>query len=147
MSLLKWSIGAREKYMPLPGGPTDKFGNRYEGRWTVFCMIEVMREHADSIRLELPGEDGAEFRLSQAGQYAYHQVKRQQSSTGHWLLSDLGRKGVLSYFWQKLKEEPCQCIFVSTHPAHQLEELTYRARGSLSWAEFDQAFLKGEHRE
>lgn len=133
--------------MPLPGGPTDKFGNRYEGRWTVFCMSEIMREHADSIRLELPGEDWAEFRLSQAGQYAYHQVKRQQNSTGHWLLSDLGRKGVLSYFWQKLREEPCQCIFVSTHPAHQLEELAYRARGSLSWVEFEQAFLKGEYRE
>lgn len=133
--------------MPLPGGPTDKFGNRYEGRWTVFCMSEVMREQADSIRLELPGEDGAEFRLCKAGQCVYHQVKRQQSNTGRWLLSDLGRKGVLSYFWQKLREEPCQCTFVSAHPAYQLEELAYRARGAVSWAEFDQAFLKGEYRD
>jgi hypothetical protein len=133
--------------MPLPGGPTDKFGNRYEGRWTVFCMSEVMREHADSIRLELPGEDGAEFRLCKAEQCVYHQVKRQQSSTGRWLLSDLGRKGVLSYFWQKLREELCQCTFVSAHPAYQLEELAYRARGSLSWVEFDKAFLKGEYRD
>ncbi|HEX9197589.1 MAG TPA: hypothetical protein VF906_07335, partial [Candidatus Bathyarchaeia archaeon] len=91
MSLLKWSIGAREKYMPLPGGPTDKFGNRYEGRWTVFCMIEVMREHADSIRLELPGEDGAEFRLSYKESDEYHQVKRQQTSIGRWILGDLER--------------------------------------------------------
>ena len=38
--------------MPLPGGATDKFGNRYEGRWTVNCMIDVMDERADAIRLE-----------------------------------------------------------------------------------------------
>ena len=133
--------------MPLPGGPTDKFGNRYEGRWTVFCMIEVMREHADSIRLELPGEDGAEFRLSYKESDEYHQVKRQQTSIGRWILGDLERKGVLSYFWQKLQKEPCKCVFASTHSAHQLEELASRARGSLSWVEFDQVFLKGEHRE
>ena len=41
--------------MPLPGGPTDKFGNRYEGRWTVLQMAEVLDERADSLRLEPPG--------------------------------------------------------------------------------------------
>jgi hypothetical protein len=61
MSLHKLIMGVREKYIPLPGGPTDKFGNRYEGRWTVSCMIEEMREHADSIRLEPPGEDAQSF--------------------------------------------------------------------------------------
>jgi len=30
----------------LSGGATDKFGNRYEGRWTVACMIEVIDERA-----------------------------------------------------------------------------------------------------
>jgi hypothetical protein len=49
---------ARAPVMPLPGGATDKFGNRYEGRWTVFCMIDVMDERADAIRLEPPGEEG-----------------------------------------------------------------------------------------
>src|SRR6266567_6339302 len=77
----------------------------------------------------------------------YHQVKRQQTSIGRWILGDLERKGVLSYFWQKLQKEPCKCVFASTHSAHQLEELASRARGSLSWVEFDQVFLKGEHRE
>ena len=43
-------------------------------------MIEVMREHAESIRLELPGEDGAEFRLCYKEGDEYHQVKRQQTS-------------------------------------------------------------------
>ena len=38
--------------MPLPGGASEKFGNRYEGRWTVMCMLDVMDGEADSIRLE-----------------------------------------------------------------------------------------------
>jgi len=41
----------------LSGGATDKFGNHYEGRWTVACMIEVI-DGADSIRLEPPGKEG-----------------------------------------------------------------------------------------
>jgi hypothetical protein len=42
---------------PLPGGPTDKIGNRYEGRWTVACMAHMGDERADAIRLESPGVD------------------------------------------------------------------------------------------
>ena len=51
--------------MPLPGGAADKVGIRYESLWTVNCMIDVMDESADSIRLEPPGEegDGIEFWL------------------------------------------------------------------------------------
>ncbi len=33
--------------MPLPGGSSDKIGNRYEDWWTVRCMIDVMKEEAD----------------------------------------------------------------------------------------------------
>lgn len=28
--------------MRLPGEATDKFGNRYEGRWTVYCMADLL---------------------------------------------------------------------------------------------------------
>ena len=38
--------------MPLPGGPSDKAGNRYELIWTVRCMIRVMREAAECIHLD-----------------------------------------------------------------------------------------------
>jgi len=44
--------------MPLPGGPSDKAGNRYEARWTVACMARVLRGEYDSIRLEPPGPEG-----------------------------------------------------------------------------------------
>lgn len=111
--------------MPLSGGATDKFGNRYEGRWTVACMIAVMDESADSIRLEPPGEagKGVEFWLRKGDTLKYHQVKRQHSASGRWTLSDLGSKEILSNFWEKLRDTTACCIFVSTHAAFQLEEL------------------------
>ncbi len=130
--------------MPLPGGATDKFGNRYEGIWTVECMIRVMDEKADSIRLEPPGAegDGVEFRLSVAGNLEYHQVKRQHSASGRWTLFDLKSKKILLNFWEKLKNPTATCVFVSGHAAFQLEELADRARSSISWQEFYDEFLK-----
>jgi ABC-type phosphate/phosphonate transport system ATPase subunit len=136
--------------MPLPGGPTDKFGNRYEGRWTVFCMIEVMREHADSIRLEPPGAEGegVEFWVRRGNEHIYHQVKRQQSGVGRWTLGELQEKRVLSNFWQKLAEKTAQCMFVSTHAPYQLENLIYQAKSAASFQEFESVFFNTkDHRE
>jgi len=129
--------------MPLSGGATDKFGNRYEGRWTVVCMIDVMDERADSIRLEPPGKEGegVEFWLAKGDSREYHQVKRQQSATGRWTLADLGSKKILSNFWEKLKNSTASCIFISAHAAYQLDELADRTRRAASWQEFNQEFL------
>lgn len=44
--------------MPLPGGPSDKFGALYESRRTVAAMLDVLEEKAESIRLEPPGDEG-----------------------------------------------------------------------------------------
>jgi len=70
--------------MPLPGGAAEKFGNRYEGRWTVACLLDVMDERADSVRLEPPGLEGqgVEFWITKRGIREYHQVKRQH----YWAL-------------------------------------------------------------
>jgi hypothetical protein len=130
--------------MPLPGGATDKFGNRYEGLWTVACMIRVIDEKVDSICLEPPGTEGegVEFWLSTTGDREYHQVKRQQSASGRWTLADLQGKKILSSFWKKLKSPTATCVFVSGHAAYQLDELADRARRSVSWQEFYEEFLK-----
>ena len=86
--------------MPLPGGPADKFGNRYEGRWTVNCMIDVMDERADAIRLEPPGAEGEgiEFWVRRGDRREYHQVKRQHSASGRWTLADLGHEQCIGPF-------------------------------------------------
>lgn len=131
--------------MPLPGGATDKVGNRYEGLWTVSCMAKVLEERADSIRLEPPGEEGegAEFLLRQGDITEYHQVKRQYSQSGRWTLAELERTGsVLSHFFDKLSDPDVRCVFVSTQSAYQLNELSDRARSTNSFNEFKQEFLK-----
>lgn len=128
--------------MPLPGGASDKFGNRYEGRWTVFSMTQVMDESADSICLEPPGEDGegVEFWLKKGDSREYHQVKRQQS-TGSWTLVNLRNKKILSNFWEKLKTPTASCTFISTDRAFQLDELADNSQRATSWEVFKQGFL------
>ena len=62
--------------MPLPGGPADKFGNRYELWWTVLQLIRIMDGEAESIRIEDPTVDKAEFVLAAGGHQELHQAKR-----------------------------------------------------------------------
>ena len=133
--------------MPLPGGAAEKFGNRYEGRWTVACLLDVMDEKADSIRLEPPEPEGQgfEFWTTKQGVREYHQVKRQHS-IGHWTLRTLIGDGVLTNFTAKLQAPEVHCVFVSANSAGQLDELSDRARRSASWEEFDAAFLNADQR-
>ena len=90
--------------MPSAGGASDKFGNYYEGLWTVDCMLDILDEKADSIclepfaeegfefwlhKLENDGEkwDGVKFDVNRNGIYEYHQVKTK--STAHWTINSL----------------------------------------------------------
>lgn len=70
--------------MPLPGGASDKYGNRYEAKWTAYCFVQVMAEEADFIHLEPVGEDGegCEFTLRRGAVTEFHQVKRQHAHAG-----------------------------------------------------------------
>jgi hypothetical protein len=131
--------------MPLPGGSTSKFGNRYEGRWTVLQLIEVLREHASAIYLEPPAEDGCEFIIHKGVHKEYHQVKRQNSTSGRWNLYDLARVGVIKYFKTKLVDPNSYCIFISSNSAYQLDELSDRAQRAGSFARFDAEFLSTDN--
>lgn len=129
--------------MPLAGGAAEKYGNRYEGRWSVACMLDVMDEEADSIRLEPPDPEGQgfEFRTTKQGIQEFHQVKRQRS-IGHWTLNALKKDGVLTNFLAKLHTDPmAHCVFVSAISAGQLAELSDRARRSADWEEFNTEFI------
>lgn len=131
--------------MPLPGGPTDKYGNRYEGRWTAYCMAEILDENACSIRLEPPGLEGKgfEFWLRRKDWLEYHQVKRQTSRSGSWTLSNLKNEEILKNFLEKLLQEANNhCIFVSTQSANELDSLSDKAKRSSCFEEFKLEFLK-----
>ena len=122
--------------MVLPGGPADKFGNLYEGLWTVARLLDVMDEKYYSIRLEEPGPlgEGFEFWVKNAQVVEYHQVK----SSGPWTISGLARKGVLRNFANNLREPVVRCVFISGDKARQLADLADRAKNSASWGEFSQ---------
>jgi hypothetical protein len=127
--------------MPLPGGPSDKAGNSYERRWTVFALIDLLAGHAQTIRVEVPGNEGvgSEFRLVVDGVAEWHQVKRQRAS-GSWTVSSLVTEGVLAP-WQANLARGDRCVFVSSTSADELRELADRARSAQSWNEFGAEFL------
>ena len=135
--------------MPLPGGPSDKYGNRFEGKWTAYCITQVMAEEADSIRLEPPGTEGegGEFTLRKAGTVEYHQVKRQHARPGAWSITELAGNGVLRHAFLKTSDPNGRYIFVSTISTGILATLIDDARRAESLAEFREYFLNDDKTE
>ena len=133
--------------MPLSGGAADKFGNRYEGRWTVYCLLRVLCEEATCISLETVGSlgEGVEFVLTRKdGTLEFHQVKRQNGGQGPWSLSNLDAAGVLFTFRSKFSDSASHCVFVSTSSADTLQELSERARNAGDVHQFVHEFLKAQ---
>jgi hypothetical protein len=113
--------------MPLRGGATDKYGNRYEGRWTAFCMAQILDESACSIRLE-PHEKGFEFWLRKKDRIEYHQIKRQKSRGVGWTLRNLEKEDILQNIGNKLgAAQNNDCVFISTQSASELDNLADKA--------------------
>jgi NACHT domain len=126
--------------MPLPGGPSDKAGNSYERRWTVFALLNLLGGEAQTLRIEVPGDDGvgSEFRLMVDGVAVWHQAKRQRAG-GPWTVNALVTEGVLPP-WQSNLGRGERCVFVASTGA-ELRELADRARSAQSWDEFATEFL------
>lgn len=114
---------------PLRGGESDKFGNRYEGRWTVRQLLYVLLGQAESVTVEKAGDEGegAEFLVLRGTTVEAHQVKRQIGNANEWQLSDM-KKVLLA----AAKHVAAGHVFhfVSVVPARTLDELSDRARRS-----------------
>ena len=127
--------------MPLPGGPADKFGNRYEHWWTVLQVVRVIDGQATSIRIEDPTVDKAEFMLTAGDHQELHQAKRSHPS-GKWSLSSLKAEGLLRAIFDRLSEDSsARFVFVSGSDAPELRELTERAVSAENLGEFESTFL------
>jgi hypothetical protein len=117
---------------PRAGGEAEKFGNRYEGIWTVRQLLEILYGRAGSITVERTGEEGkgVEFLLTRAGRPTEaHQVKRQRAGAAAWSLRALRDEGVLSAAADHV-EAGREFHFVSMLPATALAALSDRARRS-----------------
>ena len=128
--------------MPLDGGPSNKLGNRYELWWTVSQLVRIMDGEAESIRLEEPTVEKAEFVVTAGDHQEFHQAKRSHSK-GKWILSSLGREGLLWAMFDQLSRNPkARFVFVSGSDAPELRELTEGAGDAKSLEEFEVEFVK-----
>ena len=127
--------------MPLPGGPADKIGNRYEQWWTVSQLIRIIKGEAESIRIEDPTVDKAEFVVTAGDYRELHQVKRSHSS-GKWSLSALG--DLLRTMFYQLVNDKTKFVFVSGSDAPELRELTKRASDAKNVEEFESEFVRAQ---
>ncbi|WP_431775265.1 hypothetical protein [Streptomyces cucumeris] len=133
---------------PRPGGETDKFGNRYEGAWTIRHALYVLMGAGTSLCVEPGGPlgDGVEFVYRHDHGAEAHQVKRQNRNANSWNVASLRDKGVFESL-RAHAEAGRAFHFVSTLPARALDELADRARRSDDLASFEAEWLTDELRD
>ena len=126
--------------MTLAGGPAAKLGHRYETLWTVSECIRLLRgDNTDSIRIEEPGEDKAEFVVRTGQRRELHQVKRSHPN-GKWSIATLD--GLLRDIGSKVAGKNDRFVFVSGSDARELADLCEAANDAESAEEFVGKFLE-----
>jgi len=135
--------------MPRWGGDSDKYGNRFEGKWTACCLADLLKGNADAICLEPPGDEseGAEFWLRRGSITEYHQVKRQHSSLGGWTIPELSRIGVLKTAYERTRNTDSEFVFISTISSGGLEELRDLAQRGASYVAVREELKKGSRKD
>lgn len=125
--------------MPLPGGHSNKIGDRYENWAVVYHMVDVLQGRLSSICAQSIGDTVDDFvttGVDAAIARRYHQVKSQCAS-GQWTLKGLRQEGVLDSFVSQLERDPmCECCLVSGVAANELKDLSDYVRSSPSLVKF-----------
>lgn len=113
----------------FPGGIAGKLGDRFEAKWAVKKLFEVLRGQAEALKFEFldPLNHGVEFWLKKDGRKEWYQAKK-QNTQGNWTIRRLEQEGVLSTAHAKLSSSASDLfIFVSETPAKDLSALARRA--------------------
>ena len=127
--------------MPRPGGPADKFGNRYENWWTINQLIRIIKGEADGLRIEDPSFPESEFVLSVDNRHEFHQTKRSHPS-GKWSLFSLKKENLLQAIFGYLSQDSdARFVVVSGSDVPELRELIARATQAKNLEEFELRFL------
>ena len=131
--------------MTLPGGPANKLGNLYEKWWTVSEIVRMLHGDTESLRIEDPSVDKAEFVVNVGAWRELHQVKRSHPN-GKWSLATLRADGLLQAIGEQLAGNSDQFVFASGSDARELAELCNAASGAESTDEFESEFLAAKER-
>ena len=129
--------------MTLPGGPANKLGNRYEKLWTVYQLLRLIDGRIDSIRIEVPGLDEAEFVVHRGEMKEFHQTKR-VSSQEKWSVASLDNNSILQAMKKLLSDKNAKFVFVSNVAASDLKNLCEAATSAESEKEFTSKFLEAK---
>ena len=133
--------------MMLPGGAAAKLGNRYETWCAVAEMVRLLHGETDTLRIEVPGIDKAEFVVAAGTRREAHQAKRSHPA-GRWSFAALRADGLLRYIGEHLADNNNRFVFTSGSEARELLELVQAAEAAASMEEFTSSFLgKTKRRE
>lgn len=127
------------------GGIADKLGNRYEAKWVVRQLLDVVGGGADWILYEgiSPNFAGFEFAVRRNDIVEWHQTKINNPGR-NWTLASLSREGVLSAFKRRLSANNDDvCVFISQDPAKDIDSLAVKARLASTVEEINEALGKG----
>ncbi|MDA8428637.1 MAG: hypothetical protein M0T70_05220 [Geobacteraceae bacterium] len=116
------------------GGYAEKLGNRFEGRWVVRQMLQMLNEDISSICVEAVGDDekGVDLWIERKdGIREAQQCKGENGVKSDWSMADLSARGILNHLRDQLiRSELYEFSLVSTTPATMLRDLSRSARDS-----------------
>lgn len=126
------------------GGIADKLGNRYEAKWLVLQLLDVIGGKCSTLTYEGidPAFNGFEFSLVRDGVTEWHQTKI-SNPNGNWTLAALKREGVLDAFKRRFSKSEDLCVFVSQYPARDIADLVDKATIAKDDDEFVKVLGKG----
>lgn len=122
---------------PRSGGEAAKFGDRFEGRWTVRYLLDLLFGRAETVIVEDIDEaaESVEFYATANGVEQGHQVKRQWRANVTWPVSLLKSEGILRDALTHVHAGR-EFHFVSTLKSSDLDALSDVARRSDDYARF-----------
>jgi hypothetical protein len=123
---------------PRSGGEAAKFGDRFEGRWTVRYLLDVLFGRVETVVVEDIDEaaESVEFYATVNGVEQGHQVKRQWRTNVTWPVSLLKSEGILRDALTHVQSGR-EFHFVSTLKSGDLDALSDVARRSDDYERFD----------
>ncbi len=115
-----------------PGGMSEKFGNRYEGRWVAKQLLRLLNEEICSVTVELigPDEQGVDLMVvTKDGTQQLQQCKARCGSRESWSIAALRDKGILGHLKDHLDRDPNhQFALISAIPARIFADICESAR-------------------